>query len=270
MFCKLSDDYGLDPEITAVVIGHETGGFVFSPENLAGRDDVKGVCQAKRPIIDALYASYEDRKNKSLSDYEIALAYDNWHFRQDMARIIEIREKYPTSDDLWKALETDVSLGVEIGIMVFKMKLDVKGGNTKTALAGYCGNQYFLPPGATMKMQYELPLPKYERTTTEIVEEGPYETDIDKSMNAETNTPEVETLSQADVDQILLDSMELKSHMNDEEKEEYNAFVSKIKYKEDGSVDIEDEETLDVISYLKILLSEIGNISEEDDEKLDF
>ena len=164
MICKLSDDYGIDPEITMVILAHETGGFVFTPKVMSDRAKYKGVGQVNYTIIETLYASFDDRNNKSISKHERAVAYDHRHCTQDQTRIDALKKLYPTPKDLWKAIETDVALGLEVGIMAFKMKLHAKGGDTKAALAGYCSEQYKLPDVSTAKMQYDIPLPQYRNT----------------------------------------------------------------------------------------------------------
>ena len=269
MICKLSDDYGIDPEITAVILAHETGGFVFTPKVMSARKNYKGVAQVDYTIIEILYASYSDRKNKSLSDHQRAVANDHRHCLQDQARIDELKKKYPTPQDLWKAIQTDVSLGLEVGIMAFKMKLHAKDGNTAAALSKYCANQYHLPADSTAKMQYNLPLPKYQSTTNESVEEEPTET-AEESETAQAAGQELMTYSQKTIRQILLDSMELKNYMSAEEKEEYNSFADNIKYTEDGKFDIDDIETLEAIYYFEKLISEKNKITEEYEEEFDF
>ena len=162
MICKLSDNYGIDPEITATILAHETGGFVFTPNVMSKRENYKGVSQVDYTTVEVLYASYNDRNDKSLTPHERAVAYSHRHCVQDEARINEIKSLYKKPKDLWKALEKDVALGLEVGIMAFKMKLNASKGDTKGALSGYCAGQYCLSPNSKAQMHYELPLPEYK------------------------------------------------------------------------------------------------------------
>jgi len=160
MVCKLSDDYGVDPEIIVRILEVESS-FQFTPRVMKnpGRS-YKGVMQVHKDIICSMYADPDDAYNSNLSSYERALAYDHRHFVKDQKRIDELKEVYPTPDDLYKAIQEDVSLGMEVGIMAYKSKLSVCKGNTRAALASYCGNQYKLPKDSTAATRI-YPIPEY-------------------------------------------------------------------------------------------------------------
>ncbi len=164
MVCKLSDNYGIDPELIAPILGTESGGFVFTPRVMSGRKSYKGVMQVDFTTIETLYAEDYSSKKKYPSKHAEAISYDHMHCKQDQARIDELKKKYKTPQALWEAIQTDVSLGVEVGIMAYKMKLHKHKGDVKAALAEYCGNQYKLPSDSTAIRKYSLPLPSYKRT----------------------------------------------------------------------------------------------------------
>ena len=163
MICKLSDKYQIDPEIIATILANETGGFVFIAKVMSGRENYKGVCQVDRDVVDCLYADTDYRYNKKYpSKRDEALSYDTRHWQQDKARVKELKKKYPTSKALWNAIQKDVSLGLEIGIIGFKMKLHYQKGNTVKALSDYCHGKYTLPADSTAKKTYTMPLPAYK------------------------------------------------------------------------------------------------------------
>jgi hypothetical protein len=163
MICQLSDNYQIDPEITATILANETGGFVFTPKVLSARENYKGVGQVDRNVVDCLYADTDYKYNKKYpTKRDEALSYDTRHWQQDKTRVEQIKNKYPTSNALWAAIQKDVSLGLEIGIIAFKMKLHSRKGNTVEALRDYCSGQYSLPANSTAKTSYSMPLPSYK------------------------------------------------------------------------------------------------------------
>ena len=267
MICKLSDDYQIDPEITATILAHETGGFVFTPKVMSARTHYKGVTQVDFTIVEILYASYEDYNDKSLTPHQRAVAYDHRHCLQDQTRIDELKEMYPTPQDLWKALETDVSLGVEVGIMAFKLKLHSRKGDTKAAIAGYCAGQYHLPADTTAQMHYDLPLPEYiaanmDEQIPDQTEEIPDETeqfDFVEYNSGIFNDPTT-------IKQILFDAIGIKNSLSEEEKELFDFYAKMIKYTDDGNVDINDQDTYEAIMYFVELVTTDVKIAEEEPE----
>ena len=164
MVCALSDDYGIDPEITAAILDHETGGFVFNDKTMKNPGkQYKGVMQVDKTTIEIMYADGGAWKKLKSGTRKAVLSYDHRHFSSDDERIDELKKKYPTPDALYQAIQKDVTLGVEVGIMAYKGKLSRTKGNTRAALAQYCGNQYSLPADSTAVRKI-WPLPKYGDT----------------------------------------------------------------------------------------------------------
>ena len=165
MICKLSDDYGIDPEIIATILAHETGGFVFTADVMSRRTNYKGVGQVDRDVVDCLYADENYKYDKKYpTKRDAALSYDTRHWKQDAQRIYQIKAKYPTSSALWAAIQKDVSLGLEVGIIAYKMKLHGANGDTHKALYNYCHGQYTLAKNNTAQNKYNIPLPSYKLT----------------------------------------------------------------------------------------------------------
>ena len=165
MVCALSDRYGIDAEITAAILRKETGGYQFTDKVMVhGESKYKGVMQVDLTTIECMYANYNDwkTKGKQLTAHEYAVSYDHKHFASDDARIAELKKLYPTPEDLHLAIQKDVSLGVEVGIMAYKGKLSKHKGNTRKALAEYCGSQYRLPSDSTAVSRI-WPLQKYQK-----------------------------------------------------------------------------------------------------------
>ena len=165
MVYALSDRYGVDAEITAAILRKETGGYQFTDKVMVhGESKYKGVMQVDLTTIECMYANYNDwkTKGKQLTAHEYAVSYDHKHFASDDARIAELKKLYPTPEDLHLAIQKDVSLGVEVGIMAYKGKLSKHKGNTRKALAEYCGSQYRLPSDSTAVSRI-WPLQKYQK-----------------------------------------------------------------------------------------------------------
>ena len=119
--CSKYDVENLSPLIIDM-LGNETGGYVFTDKVLKNpKSQFKGVMQTGPAALKGLYA------DKTSSDAKY---------------IKELKKKYPTTDKLYKAIQTDVELGLQVGILVFKMILRSKQGNVKNSLKQYCGNQY--------------------------------------------------------------------------------------------------------------------------------
>lgn len=164
MVCAMSDRYGIDPELIALILGHESGGFVFEKKVMDPEDkpSIKGVMQVHIDMIETMYANPKDANNPKLTEKQKRIAGDNRHFRADAKRIAELKTQYPNAKDLFNAIKKDVTLGLEVGIMAYKAKLSRHSGNTIGALREYCGNQYHLPADTTAVRKI-WPLPVYKK-----------------------------------------------------------------------------------------------------------
>ncbi len=145
MVSALSEKYGVDPEIIAGILNVESGGYVFSDKVMKnpGRQ-YKGVMQVDLETLECMYADPNDWKTKGskLTKHQYAVSYDHRHYAADDARIAELKKEYPTPEALYEAIQSDVSLGVEVGIMAFKGKLSRTKGYTSQAVKQYCAGQY--------------------------------------------------------------------------------------------------------------------------------
>ena len=170
MVCSLSEKYGIDPEITASILDHETGGFNFSeasmnPEtNNPSKKKYKGVMQVDKTTIECMYADGNAWKKLKSGTPEAIYSYDHRHYVYDEKRIAELKKEYPTPESLHKAIAEDVVLGFEVGIIAYKGKLSRKKGNTRLALSEYCGNQYKLPNNSSVPTKI-YPIPRYNQDT---------------------------------------------------------------------------------------------------------
>ena len=169
MVCSLSEKYGVDPEIIAGILNAETGGYVFSDKVMKnpGRQ-YKGVMQVDKETIECMYADPNawKTKGKRLTRHQYAVSYDHRHFAADDERINELKKKYPTVDALYQAIQSDVSLGLEVGIMAFKGKLSRAKGYTGKAVSQYCAGQYRVASDTIPARIW--PLPKYNSNTGEV------------------------------------------------------------------------------------------------------
>lgn len=111
MVCKLSLDYGIPPEITVSILRVESGGYKFTPDVMVNPDSIyKGVMQVDLENIKIMYADEKNANNKTLSRKERAIAYSHRFFRQDDVRINELKQKYPTPEKLYEAIQKDLLL----------------------------------------------------------------------------------------------------------------------------------------------------------------
>lgn len=162
MICYLSEKYGLDPEITVAILEKETGGYNFKDSVMVHPgSQYKGVMQVDKTTLEIMYADGNAYKKLKSGTRKAILSYDHRHFKADDERIAELKKKYPTVDSLYLAIQKDVALGVEVGIMAYKGKLSRAKGDTRKALAQYCGSQYRLPPDSTAVRKI-WPLPQYK------------------------------------------------------------------------------------------------------------
>lgn len=69
-------------------------------------------------------------------------AWHKAHFSQDDARIDEMKKKYPTAKDLFQAIQKDVELGLEVGIIALKAKIHEAKNSVSGGISKYCGGNY--------------------------------------------------------------------------------------------------------------------------------
>ncbi len=168
MVCKISNQYGIDPEIVESILANESH-YVFEPWTMnPKKKKYKGVMQVGPSIIRSIYADTKDANNKKLTARERREAFDHIHYVSDQKRIDELKKKYPTPEKLYEAIKTDVALGLEVGIMAYKGSLSMNKGSTTAALAQYCGSQYHFPSGALTASVDPIPrkiypIPQYSR-----------------------------------------------------------------------------------------------------------
>ena len=168
MVCKLADQYGIDPEIVETILANESH-YVFEPKVMVHPGSkYKGVAQVGPDVTKTMYADPKDASNTKLSKKERAIAYDSRHYKSDSARISELKKQYPTPEALYEAIQHDVALGLEVGIMHYKARLSMANGSTVRAMAGYCGNQYKLPSSSLYAANDPIPskiypIPRYSR-----------------------------------------------------------------------------------------------------------
>ena len=119
--CKKYKVSDLTP-VVMTMLGVETGGFNFSSRVMKNpHDRNKGVMQTD---LDAIKSLYNDNKSS------------------DVKFVKELKSKYKTPGALYTAIQSDVELGLQVGILVFKAKIRGAGGNVAKGVKSYCGNQY--------------------------------------------------------------------------------------------------------------------------------
>lgn len=119
--CSKYEVADLTPIVTTM-LGVETGGFNFSSKVMKNpKSQFKGVMQTN---LDAIKSLYNDSKSS------------------DAKFVKELKAKYKTPNALYTAIQTDVELGLQVGILVFKAKIRGAGGNVAQGVRNYCGNQY--------------------------------------------------------------------------------------------------------------------------------
>lgn len=128
--CKKYDVSDLTPVIMTM-LGVETGGFNFSSRVMTNpKSQFKGVMQTN---LDAIKALYNDNKSR------------------DVKFVKELKSKYKTPAALYTAIQSDVELGLQVGILFLKTKIRGAGGNVARGVKSYCGDQY--------KYDYPLEVP---------------------------------------------------------------------------------------------------------------
>ena len=128
--CKKYEIADLMPVVTAM-LGYESGGFVFLPKVMVhGKSQFKGVMQVSKGMIKDIY------NDTSSSDVKF---------------VQELKSKYKTPEKLYDKIQSNVELGLQVGILVFKLKLRLANGNVARGVKNYCGDQY--------KYDYPLKVP---------------------------------------------------------------------------------------------------------------
>lgn len=128
--CRKYDVECIAPVI-AQVLAIESGGYTFTPKVMSDNENYKGVMQVNFLSCQAILSS-----GKNASNWHKA------HLSRDDARINEIKKKYPTPQRLFDAIQTDVNLGFEVGIIILKAKIHEANNSVAGGIAGYCGNNY--------------------------------------------------------------------------------------------------------------------------------
>ena len=121
--CKKYEVSDLTPVVTTM-LGVETGGFVFSAKNLNKKGKPGCPKGSMQTDLDAINTLYNDNKSS------------------DVKFVKELKSKYKTPGALYTAIQSDVELGLQVGILVFKAKIRGAGGNVAKGVKSYCGNQY--------------------------------------------------------------------------------------------------------------------------------
>ncbi len=135
MVMRLTKKYEIEDlaPLIADMMGYETGGYDFSNKVLKNEGrKYKGVMQVDFETCQCIF-SEGPQKNKD---------WHKKHFTQDDKRIAGLKAKYKTASQLYSAIQKDVELGLEVGIIAYKAKLSVAKGDVHKALAMYCGSQY--------------------------------------------------------------------------------------------------------------------------------
>lgn len=152
MVVQLCSEYqisDLAPVITQI-LSNETGGFVFNDKVLKNSGkSFKGCMQVDLETCCCIYGmsqssfkDFDDKIRQSKAKKQIYEYDQQHHFFQDRVRIKELEKKYPTPKALYQAIQKDIALGLEVGIIAFKAKLSRSKGSVSGAVAQYCGNQY--------------------------------------------------------------------------------------------------------------------------------
>ena len=128
--CSKYEVADLTPVVTNM-LGVETGGFVFNDRVMKhSGSEAKGVMQTD---LNAIKNLYNDTKTS------------------DAKFVKELKSKYKTPNALYRAIQSNVELGLQVGILVFKAKIRNAGGNVARGVRNYCGNTY--------KYNYPLKIP---------------------------------------------------------------------------------------------------------------
>lgn len=126
MVMKHCTEYDV-PELVPVItnmLGVETGGFNFSAKVLKKKGSPGGPKGSMQTDLKTIGALYNDETSS------------------DAQYIKKLKAKYKTPNVLYNAIQTNVELGLQVGILIFKQKLRANGGSVKGAVRAYCGGSY--------------------------------------------------------------------------------------------------------------------------------
>lgn len=129
--CRKYDIEAIAPVI-AQVLAMESGGFNFTDSVMKDNKLYKGVMQVNLKTCQCIFS--EGGKD-----------YKDWHklhFSRDDARINELKRKYKTAQKLYTAIQSDVKLGLEVGIIALKAKIHIANNSVAGGIALYCGSNY--------------------------------------------------------------------------------------------------------------------------------
>ncbi len=151
MVLEMSDKYevaDLAP-VFIQMICHESG-FDFDYTLEKKNSQYKGVMQVGIDAICSIYGQGIEKPIDRGDGKLIKSSYSNDAYeaeqkrclKKDIERINELKKKYPTPESLYEAIKTDVELGVEVGILTYKIKLAYSKGNVAAAQKKYCCGQY--------------------------------------------------------------------------------------------------------------------------------
>lgn len=130
--CQKYDIEEIAPVI-ADVLGNESGGYNFCKKSMENPGGLyKGVMQVDFKTCQCIYSE----------GGKINEAWHKAHFSQDDARIDEMKKKYPTAKDLFQAIQKDVELGLEVGIIALKAKIHEAKNSVSGGISKYCGGNY--------------------------------------------------------------------------------------------------------------------------------
>lgn len=137
-------------EVVAEILGIESGGYDFSDKVLKRPgSQFKGVMQVNLEACCILYGEscpkfidFDGKVRSSNLKSEDYKGDQKRHCKQDLVRINKLKEKYPTPQSLYQAIQKDIGLGLEVGILFLKYKISLKKNNVKAGIYAY-GDENF-------------------------------------------------------------------------------------------------------------------------------
>lgn len=119
--------------VVAEMLGNESGGYNFTEDVMKNPGgNYKGVMQVDFKTCQCIYSE----------GGKINAAWHKAHFSQDDARINEMKKKFPTAKALYQAIQNDVELGLEVGIIALKAKIHEAGNSVEEGIKKYTGGNY--------------------------------------------------------------------------------------------------------------------------------
>ncbi len=135
MVLEKCQKYDIEPLAPAVaeMLAIETGGYNFTPSVMVNPGkSYKGVMQVDFKTCQCIYAE----GSRTIVEWHKA------HFSQDDTRINELKKKYHNAEALYEAIQTDVELGLEVGIIALKAKIHEANNSVKGGISKYCNGGY--------------------------------------------------------------------------------------------------------------------------------